>query len=570
MNADLPASSADTLAQWHPNFGYLPATFKDWPKDRPVRIAVLGDFGASAAQGRLLTGEALAQAARPFAVEFDSVDVVLARLAPRLHLPLGPHGSTVEIGFDALEDFHPDALFDRLEIFRVLASLRQRLLSPATFAAAAAELMPGPAQAPALVDTGPGASALAQAGTAVSGWVLPSDARLGDFARLLGGPPLAAPVAPTSPIDALLRYVVAPHVQPATDPRRDELVASVDASLADLMRSVLHHPQFQALESLWRGLDFLLRRLETSVDLTVHVLDIPVLSFAADLVASDDLTGSGLYQLLVDQPAEHADGGYTLVLGCYQFDSTPPHVELLGRIAGVAQHAGCVFISSIQAASFAASPSSSNALHPLTAYAWQALRGQSAADHLALAAPRFMLRYPYGQRSDPIERFAFEEFNEQEGLRALLWGHPAWLLASLLAGPNAQGGDALIDDLPFHYAVDRHGDQVALPCTDEWVGSDAVTRLAQQGLIGVVGRRGLPQVQLSPLQTLGGQGLHGSPSGTRSHRGQVFSASANPRGALSAALEAELDRLLAPRSVEAGPGPSRDPGLDALIAGTGT
>lgn len=568
MNADLPANSADALAQWRPNFGYLPAAFKDWPKDRPVRIAVLGDFGAAAATGRLLTGDALAQAARPFAVEFDSVDVMLARLAPRLQLPLGPHGSTIEIGFNALEDFHPDALFDRLEIFRLLASLRQRLLSPATFAAAVAELMQGSAQAPALADTAPAASALMQAGTAVSGLVLPSDARLSDFARLVGGPATAAPVG-ASPIDALLRHVVAPHVQPAADPRRDELVASVDASLADLMCGVLHHPRFQALESLWRGLDFLLRRVETGVDLSVHVLDVPVLSLAADLVADDDLTVSGLYRWLVQQPAEHADGGYTLVLGCYEFDAMPPHVELLGRIAGVAQHAGCVFISSIQAAPFAASPSSSNALHPLTAHAWQALRGLSAADHLALAAPRFMLRYPYGQRSDPIERFAFEEFNEHEGLRALLWGHPAWLLASLLAGPQADGGDALIDDLPFHYAVDQHGDQVALPCTDLLVGNEAATRLAAQGLIGVVGRRGLPQVQLSPLQTLGGQRLHGSPSGTRSHRGQVFSVRANPRGALSAVLEGELDRLLAPRSVEAGPGPSRDPGLDALIAGPG-
>ncbi|MDP2367929.1 type VI secretion system contractile sheath domain-containing protein [Rhodoferax sp.] len=565
--APAPAPSSDAIADWSPNFGYLASAFKDWSSGRPVRVAVLGHFGASAAQGRVLTGDALAQAARPAAVEFDSVDALLARLAPRLHLPLGPNGGTIDIAFRTLDDFHPDALFDRLEVFSALAGVRQRLLSPATFADAAAQLMQEPTQATAPVGMPRMAT---QAGTASSGLTLPSDARLSDFARLVGGPALPAP-GPASPIDALLRHVVAPHVQPATDPRRDDLVASVDASLADLMRSVLHHPQFQALESLWRGLDFLLRRVETSADLSVHLLDVPVLSFAADLVASDDLTGTGLYQLLVDQPAEQADGGYTLVLACYQFAVTPPHVELLGRIAGIAQRAGAVFVSSIQAQAFAAAPGGPDALHPLTAHAWQTLRGLSAADHLALAAPRFMLRYPYGQRSDPITRFAFEEFSEREGLRALLWGHPAWLLACLLAGPEASRAQAdvaaIVDDLPFHFAVDQHGDQVALPCTDLLLDTDATTRLATQGLVPVVGRRGLPQVQLAPLQSVAGQRLLGRPSAPRGSRDEVFSASANRQRGWSAVLEMELSSLLTPRTTQGGVSPLRDPGLDALING---
>ena len=570
MNTKLCAGAADAMAHWRPNFGYMTAAFKDWDPSRPVRLAVLGDFGASAAAGHVLAGPALVQAVRPFAVEFDSVDAVLARMAPRLSLPLGPGGSTVDMAFSALDDFHPDALFDRLEIFHALADLRQRLLSPTTFAAAAAELRQSPARLPDHADAAAITSGLAQSARALGGSTLPSDAHLSDFARLVGGPGLSV-AGPASPIDVLLRHVVAPHVQSATDPRRDEMVASVDASLADLMRSVLHHPQFQALESLWRGLDLLLRRVQTGADLSVHVLDVPVLSFAADLVSSDDLTASGLYQTLVEQPAEQADGGYTFVLGCYQLDATPPHVELLGRIAGIAQRAGAVFIGSIQPSAFAAAPGGPDALHPLTAHAWQALQGLSAADHLALAAPRFMLRHPYGQRSDPIARFAFEEFSEREGLRALLWGHPAWLLACLLAGPEANRARAdlaaIVDDLPFHFAIDRHGDQVALPCTDLLLGTDAATRLATQGLVPVVGRRGLPQVQLAPLQSVAGQPLLGRSSAPRGSRGEVFSASANRQGGWSAVLEMELGTLLTPRATQGAASPLRDPGLDALING---
>ena len=481
-----PANPADAMATWRPNFGSLSAAYKDWDPSRPVRIAVLGDFAAAPGEGSERTGPTLAQASRPLAVEFDSLDRALARLAPRLSLPLGPQGSTIDIGFAALEDFHPDALFDRLEIFHALASLRQRLGSPTDFAAAAAELMQGAAQASAAP--------------------APRDPNLTDFARLVGAAALAAP-GPVSPMDAWLRHLVAPHVQPAADPRRDELVASVDASLTELMRGVLHHPQFQALESLWRGLDLLLRRIETSADLSVHLLNVPQSSFVADLLASDDLADSGLYQLLVEQPAQEVDGGYTLVLGCYQFDTTPQQVEMLGRIAGIAQRAGAVFISGVQPAAFAAAPDGPDALPPVSVRAWHALQGLGAANHLALAAPRFMLRYPYGQRTDPIARFAFEEFDPQAGSRARLWGHPAWLLAGLLAGPDADqvSGQlaAVVGDLPFHFALDPHGDQVALPCTELWVGADAAAHMAALGLVAVVGHRGLPQVQLAPLQSLG-------------------------------------------------------------------
>lgn len=548
---------ADAIAQWLPNFGFVGAAPADWPQDRPLRLAVLGDFSAAGARGQVQAGTQLAGSVRAINVEFDSVDAALARLAPRLTLPLGPQGKGLEIHFESLDDFHPDALFDRLPIFKALADLRQRLLVPATFAAAAAELAL-PSSAPVAQATPPAPSSSAAA--------LPGNASLDDFARLLGRPAVIT-AEPEGPVADLLRHVVAAHVQPAADPRRDDLVASVDTALAELMRSVLHHPQFQALESLWRGLDLLLRRVETGAELQVHLLDVSALSCAADLAAGDDLARSGLYQLLVEQAAQRADGGYDYVLGAFEFDATPPQIELLGRMAQVAQAAGAVFISSIHAQDFSAAPDAANALHPMTARAWQALRALPAAAHLALAAPRFMLRYPYGKRSDPIARFAFEEFNEREGLRALLWGHPAWLLAAALLGPDPQEGDATLDDLPFHYAIDTHGDQVPLPCTDRWTSTDAATRLAGQGLIAVLGHRGLPQVRLAPLQTVNGRAMRVPSPATRERRVGGINTPPNPRGALSGVLEAELNSLLAQRAAPITPQNSkRDPGLDALIS----
>ena len=38
---------------WTPNFGQLDRTAPTWAPKRPVRIALLGDFSAGAAAGRL-------------------------------------------------------------------------------------------------------------------------------------------------------------------------------------------------------------------------------------------------------------------------------------------------------------------------------------------------------------------------------------------------------------------------------------------------------------------------------------------------------------------------------------
>src|SRR3546814_7389721 len=92
-----------------------------------------------------------------------------------------------------------------------------------------------------------------------------------------------------APAAELLRHLVGPHVVPAADPRQDALVAQVDEALAGTMRRILHHPDFQTLESLWRSVDMLVRRLETGGSLQIVLYDISAEEIAADLAAADDL-----------------------------------------------------------------------------------------------------------------------------------------------------------------------------------------------------------------------------------------------------------------------------------------
>jgi len=543
---------------WSPDYGSLDASAPSWAPKRPVRIAVLGDFGGGAARGRLETGADLARR-KPIPVEFDTLEDALARLNLTMTLPIGKEGEGVEVPVGELDSFHPDSLYRELPVFKALADLRKRLNNTATFAKAAAEVQKW---------SGEPKRRASRSGRRRSRSGAPAaDAKLSDFARLTG---IAPELNTDAPVDALLKRLVGPFVLPATDPKKDALVATVDAALTDAMRTVLHQSEFQNLESLWRGMDMLLRRIETGPMLQVHLIDLSAEEFAADLSSVSDLAGSGLHSLLVDKPSQEKSGGYALICGLYHFEATPPHTELLGRMATIAKAAGAPFVTAMAADDLA---DRRHAPHPLVAKAMKELRGMPAASHLALLAPRFLLRHPYGKRSDPISAFAFEEFNASEGLRSMLWGHPAILAACLLAAPT--GKTLSIGELPFHYFVDADGDQVALPCTERLFNADAAARLAQFGLVTLMAHKGQPELRMAGLDALDGSALAlaGMPkAAARVGVTTGIQTKLEPREAPVAAasdVDAESSSDDDSSSDSGSDGSSSDSSLDDLLAGLG-
>lgn len=476
---------------WTPDFGSLTSSAPTWAAKRPMRILLLGDFGAGAGRGRLDTGATLARR-KPLKVEFDTLEDAMQRLKLSLTLPLGADGAPVAIELADLDAFHPDQIYANVPVFAELASLRKQLNNTATFAKAAKQVQ--------AFAEGAGARASTLARRARRrGSAPPVGGTLDDFARLTGRP--SSMVQAAGAVDDLLKRIVGPFVVPAANPNKDKLVAAVDAALSDAMRALLHHGDFQNTESLWRGVDFVLRRLETSHQLQVQLLDISAEEFAADLSSVSELADCGLYKLLVDTPSQEADGGYTYIAACYHFEATPPHAELLGRAARVAAHAGASLLTGIDTDAFA---DRREPPHRLVKAAFAALRELPEASYLGLLGPRFMLRHTYGKRSDPIQSFAFEEFSREAGLSGMLWGHPA-LLALCVLGQH--GAALTIDDLPFHHYVDDDGDSMALPCTDRLVNTNVATLLRTAGINGLMAHKGQPMVRLAGLEAVNGDGL---------------------------------------------------------------
>jgi predicted component of type VI protein secretion system len=457
------------------------------------RLAMLGDFSARANSGKLDTGASLA-GRKPLKVDCDNLDATLKRFGVKLRLPVGTGGGIVELAVNSMDDLHPDQLYNSLPIFSELSGLRQRLKTPSTFAKAAKEV-----QAWAGVKVPRPPRPRARSAT------IPVNGKLSDFARLIGAP--TVPAKATVSIAELLKQVVGPYVVPAKDPRQDQLVAMVDSALAATMRSVLHHPDFQSFEALWRSADLLVRRLETDEQLQIVLYDLTAEELAADLSKADGLETSGLYKLLVEQPAlDASQGPFAVIIGNYLFEQTPPHAELLGRMARIVAQTQTAFIAAVGTSCLETKPAD---LHPLIRQSWDALAEMPEAGYMGLVVPRFMLRMPYGERTDPIESFDFEEFTPQAGLSGMLWGNSAVIAGLLLGATFRQEGAKMkpgsiltLGEMPFYYYTDAEGDQTALPCTERMLSSKMAEMVSKHRFMPMLSIKSRPEVRLGGFGSL--------------------------------------------------------------------
>jgi len=347
-----------TLASVEIDVGEEPKEIARPEPDTPFRILVAGNFSGGAGRNR-----------RPIEIDRDNFDDVMARIAPELSLPLGK--GEFNLKFREIDDFHPDRLFENLAPFQALRNLREQIEEGN---------LPQARQSDAPAAHASGASILQM---------------------MMGETPTPAAAVRRSDWDQMLHDLVAPYAAPGDDPRKGEMLAQTDRAIAGEMRAVLHHPKFQSLEAAWRGLYFLVRRLETGEDLRVFLLDLP----------QDAFNGAELGRQLGDEE-------WGVIAGLYYFGAADE--DALKQVSLVARTAGAPFLAGL-------APDVVGLTQTFTE-----LRESPYARWVGLALPRFLLRMPYGKNASETERFAFEEMSEKPEHERYLWGHPAIACAYLL------------------------------------------------------------------------------------------------------------------------------------------
>ncbi|HEY3065535.1 MAG TPA: type VI secretion system contractile sheath large subunit [Methylomirabilota bacterium] len=473
--------------------------------DTPFRILLLGDFtrrrGRPAATPR---GDA-----DPVRVDRDNVDDVITRLAPELELDFpGAESGRLALRFRALEDFHPDHLFEALDVFRTLRSARGRLNDPDAFKAAAAEVrawMGTDVAAPPRPAPTRSAEAELSEGQRVMRELIESSEQRG-----------TAGTRSDEGWRSFVRGIVAPHLVAREDPQRPALLAAVDRASAAAMRAVLHHPDFQALESAWRAVDFLVRRLETGTELQLYLLDLPRADLAAAVEDSDGSRARALHRILVEAAAGTLGGvPWAVVAGNYTFGPGPKDVAALEMMARLAREAGAPFVAAasprlVGSDSLAATPDPHDwrRADDAETAGWRKLRTSADVAHVGLALPRFLLRLPYGKDSDPLETFAFEELPASPAHDHYLWGNPAFACVALLGDAFSKQGWALrpgavqeIADLPL-YVEERDGDRRVKPCAETLLTVRAAEIILERGLMPLLSFKDGDVVRLARFQSI--------------------------------------------------------------------
>ena len=311
----------------------------------------------------------------------------------------------------------------------------------------------------------------------------------------------------TNELDAFVRRVTESHLVAAADPRQSQTLAMIDRLLSEQMRALLHVPAFQSLEAAWRAVSFLVRRVETASQLKLYLIDISKGELAADLRASQELHSSGVYQLLVGKSVGTPGAEpWTLIVGNYEFGPESEDAELLGRLAKVAKGAGAPLLAAassrlVGCVSLAETPHPREWTLPANAEgaaAWAGLRALLEVAWIGLALPRFLLRLPYGKRTDPIESFDFEEMAQPPAHEDYLWGNAAFACAVLLAQSFSEDGWTMrpgthtqIDGLPLH-VYEQDGESELKPCAEVLLTEEAAERIldAANYAAGVVQRAG--------------------------------------------------------------------------------
>jgi len=465
--------------------------------DMPFVICILGDFTGRASRGVV---EPLKDR-RPIPVDRDIIDEVIEKM--KVKVRLASAGTTLDIAFSSLDDFHPDHILNRIGIFKALKDVRKKLGDPRTFNTAVEVLQ----KLTGITGAQAGSTKDHEKPEARGGSLL--DEMIGQ-----AGPGMDK-IPAGHDLDAFVEAVVRPHLVAGEDPEQARLTAALDRSISDLMAEVMHHRAFQAMEAAWRGIQFLVSRIETDENLQIFLLDLTKEELSADLFSDDDLARTGLYRLLAEGPLRSSGNLPVSVLaGNYSFDHSD--TALLGRMAKIAAAARAPFIAQADPCLVGCStlnvtpdPASWRTFPDRESLAvWDDLRHIPETVYLGLVMPRFLLRLPFGSDTDAAETFEFEEMPGGSVHEHYLWGNPALACAYLLARSFSLYGWEMhrdmvndVDNLPLH-VYSQDGSSALKPCAEVLLSEKAADAILDAGIMVLATLKDTDTARLVRFQSL--------------------------------------------------------------------
>ena len=285
------------------------------------------------------------------------------------------------------------------------------------------------------------------------------------------------------------------------------MIAELDKKLSEQMNAIIHHEDFENLESAWRGLSYLVNNTQTSETLKLRVLNVSKKDLAKTLkkfkgTAWDQ---SPIFKKLYEDEYGTAGGEpYGAIIGDYYFNHSPQDIELLKGVAQIASAAHAPFISSadpsivnLDSWQDLANPRDISKIFSTPEYAaWRSFRESDDSRYVALTLPRVLSRVPYGANTNPVEGFNFEETTDSGNSTKYNWMNAAYAMGvninrsfadygwcARIRGVEAGG---IVESLPTHtFPTDDGG--VAMKCPTEIAITDRrEAELSKNGFLPLV------------------------------------------------------------------------------------
>ncbi len=290
----------------------------------------------------------------------------------------------------------------------------------------------------------------------------------------------------------------------------ESMIAAIDLKLSQQINLIIHHPDFQQIESAWRGLHYLVNNTETDEMLKIRVMNISKKELHKTLrkykgTAWDQ---SPIFKRMYEEEYGQFGGEpFGCLVGDYYFDHSPPDVELLREMSQTAAAAHCPFLAAaaptvMQMDSWQelSNPRDLTKIFQTPEYAsWRSLRESEDSRYIGLAMPRFLARRPYGAKSDPVEEFDFEEEVEGTEHNKYSWANAAYAMATNITRAfklygwctrirGIESGGA-VENLPTHtFPTDDGG--VDMKCPTEIAISDRrEAELAKNGFMPLIHKK---------------------------------------------------------------------------------
>ncbi|WGK60093.1 type VI secretion system contractile sheath large subunit [Pantoea sp. SS70] len=301
----------------------------------------------------------------------------------------------------------------------------------------------------------------------------------------------------------------------------EQRIAAIDLLLSEQVSNILHAPEFQKIESSWRGLHKL---VQSSVTENTHVrmFNCTKNELLKDFKSASDFDQSVLFKAIYE--SEYGTFGglpYSAFVGDFEFDNTAEDIMLLEHISHVAAAAHAPFLSAANPGMFAMNsfgemprPRDLSKLFDTSDYArWKSFRMTDDSRYVGLTLPRVVGRLPYGAKTISCDSFNFEEaHNENDVNESYLWINAAYELAGRMvdafenygwcAAIRGVEGGGLVKSLPAHSYNSVTGENVMQCPTEVAISDRREKELADLGFIPLVYCKGTDYAAFFAVQSV--------------------------------------------------------------------